>query len=302
MAYFYRSLLYQTHPYDYKDIKTNAYAYDHTFLNGIPIYVLIIVVSILFVINLYLQNNYLNNYQPNNSNYIYSTKHSNPITANLTNEKTIQYPVIKTKINKESNGIPYPLEETQPNTARITIPNVGTIDIDNSLEIQNEAWRQAVESYTKDIGAVIPEEMQSDITIQQKGLDKYCRIIVMTIYGERGDYEPLISNYTATKEEMNEISRITKPEIIKISSFIPGMKILEIYPPRLENINGMTALVLNYRRQLNDNPPVLVWEYRFQHNDRLVILSMSYRETETNEWKPIFENCLKSFRITNIIT
>jgi len=79
------------------------------------------------------------------------------------------------------------------------------------------------------------------------------------------------------------------------------MKLLEWYPARLETINGMTAIVCTYRRQLEDHPPVLVWVYCFENNDRLVILTMSYRENETQIWKPLFEKSLSSFRITNII-
>ncbi|NLD46961.1 MAG: DUF2628 domain-containing protein [Clostridiaceae bacterium] len=198
--------------------------------------------------------------------------------------------------------IPYPLEQPEPEMSRVTIPDVGTIDIDNSLEVQNEAWGQAVESYKNDLGYVKPEGVQQNIVIQQKGLDKYCRIIVTTLYGEIGDFEPLISNYTATKDEIDYVSQTVKQATIQDLSYISGMKLLEWYPPRLETLNGMTAIVFSYRRQLDENPPVLVWEYRFQNNDRLEILTMSYRETEATEWKPIFEKSLKSFRITNIIS
>ena len=57
---------------------------------------------------------------------------------------------------------------------------------------------------------------------------------------------------------------------------------------------------MSYKRQLQDKPFVLVNIYQFHNNDRMHTLILSYRVSECTEWKPTFENILKSYRITNI--
>lgn len=201
--------------------------------------------------------------------------------------------------NEAKDTIPWDLPPLTYDMSRINIPDVGSIDIPNNMEVQNEAWRQSSEALLKETG--VQTENSEDFIIQQKGLEKYCRIIVSTHVGQRGDYEKLSENFKATKEELALLSELGRRDHTEVLNKIPGMKILEWYPPRIETINGMTAIVFSYRRQLNDNSPVLVWEYQFQNYDRLHILTLSYRENETVIWKQLFEQCLQSFRITNIM-
>lgn len=206
-------------------------------------------------------------------------------------------------VNKKERSeitLPLYLPPVSSNMSRVVIPQVGTIDIDNSMEVQNEAWRQSVMAYKNELGIDQSAANTSNIVIQQKGLENYCRIIVETITGNEGDYEKLTNNYTATKNELDSVSQTCKNNTIEELNRIPNMRILEWYPARLETINGMTALVISYRRQLGDNPPVLVWEYRFQNYDRLIMLHVSYREIETDIWKPIISKSMSKFRITNI--
>lgn len=204
----------------------------------------------------------------------------------------------KENIKTINTAIPLKLPPVSSDMARVTIPEIGTIDIADNMEVQNEAWRQSVESYKKDMG--IQPSSNANIVIKQKGLDKYCRIIVETIMGKPGDYTKLTENYTATQEELSYYSKTVKNGIEEGFKSNADMKLLEWYLPRLETINGMTAAVNSYKRQLGENPPVLVWQYMFQNYDRLIILTLSYRENETEIWKPLFSQSLNSFRITNI--
>ncbi|MGE5391579.1 MAG: hypothetical protein ACM3PE_11015 [Deltaproteobacteria bacterium] len=194
--------------------------------------------------------------------------------------------------------IPLPLSSPEIGYARLVIPDVGTLDIPDTMQPQTKDSKQAV----KAVGEIMKLPMNSDgFVVMQKGLDHYSRIMVDVYKGTPGDYAKLYVNYIATKDEIDTISETNKKAATKDLQ-LTGSRLLDWYTPKVENINGMTALVFNYRRQMGNNPPVVVWEYRFSNYDRLVVLIQSYRESEKELWDESFKKSLKSFRITNIIT
>jgi hypothetical protein len=186
---------------------------------------------------------------------------------------------------------------------RIHIPDVGTIDIPPTMEVQGSTLTELSKEYTKEL---IPQSDSSEsgrVTIQQKGLNDldpeaakfYVRIMVVTNIGNRGDFETLNSRYGVTKDELREISILFRTQVEN-----QFMRILQWDAPSVELINGMQAMRLSYRRQMKDNPPVRVATYIFQNYDRMHQLTMSYRESERNRWLSDFPTILSSFRITNI--
>ena len=196
-------------------------------------------------------------------------------------------------------NIPYPLSPVSSDMIRYNIPQIGSVDLPSTMELQGEANMQSLEAYEKAVG--LPVSDKSFFSARQKDGDKYCRVIVESIPGKTGEYAKLTQNFTATDAELATLSQQTMGAMRSQIEQVPGNRMLEWAPPYVDNINGMTAIVFNYRRQLADNPPVLVWEYRFQNFDRLVILTMSYRETEKAYWQPLLDRSLDTFRITNII-
>jgi len=200
-------------------------------------------------------------------------------------------------VNDVTN-IPLPLSSPDIGYSRLEIPDVGTIDIPDTMQPQTKDSKQAV----KAVGEIMNLPTKSDgFVVMQKGLDHYSRIMVDVYKGTPGDYVKLNVNYNATKDEISTISETNKKATAKDLP-LTGSRLLDWYTPKVENINGMTALVFNYRRQMGNRPPVVVWEYRFSNYDRLVVLTQSYRESEKELWDKSFKKSLKSFRITNIIT
>ena len=65
----------------------------------------------------------------------------------------------------------------------------------------------------------------------------------------------------------------------------------------IKEVNGMYPLVHTYKRQLNDNPVVLVQNYMFQNYDMIHYLVFSYRVEDEEECKDIYEKILASFRL-----
>jgi len=149
--------------------------------------------------------------------------------------------------------------------------------------------------------------MSGTIIIQQKGLNEldpiafssYVRIVLETDVGNSGDFESLNSRFTATPDELHEISTLMRAPVEGKVENQSG-KILQWDVPSLALINGMQAIRVSYRRQYQDNPPVRVKTYMFQNGDRVHCLDMSYRETERGRWLPDFPVILSSFRITNV--
>lgn len=196
-------------------------------------------------------------------------------------------------------NIPYPLSPVASDMTRHSINQIGSMDLPNSMELQSEADMQSLEAYEEAVG--VPVSNKNFFSAKPKDNDKYCRVIIESIPGNPGEYAKLTQNFTTTDAELATLSQQTMGPMRSQIEQVPGNRMLDWMPPRVENINGMTAIVFNYRRQLADNPPVLVWEYRFQNYDRLIILTMSYRETEKAYWQPLLDRSLDTFRITNII-
>ena len=252
-----------------------------------------------------------NNFAEPNSNKPKNIDFKVIVTILLTISLFLTYKISNLKSNTEisaisvdgsqiAESIPRSLPPTSPQTQRITIPDVGSIDIPDSMEITNEAWNQnAVEYLYNSTGMNLPPNYKQNVVVKQKGLDNYARIMFTSVISKPGDYAKLNDHFTATSEELNEISNTAKPQTMEDLAKV-GNRLLDWYPPRVEEVNGMTAVVMSYRRQLNNNPPVLVWEYRFQNNDRLNILTLSFRQDESDLWTRVFEKSLVSFRITDI--
>ena len=189
---------------------------------------------------------------------------------------------------------------------RVKIPEVGTIDIPPSMEVQGGKYARLNQAFKKSFLKGSTGSTAGRITIQPKGLNafdpaainSYVRVMVTTDAGDAGDFESLNSKFEATADELLGISTFFRTQA---ENAFKNTKILQWDAPSLELVNGMQAIRLGYRRQLRGAPPVKVTAYIFQNYDRTHMLTMSYRESERSQWLSDFPGILKSFRITNII-
>lgn len=202
-------------------------------------------------------------------------------------------------------GFPQRLtNSTLPNNwKRIYIKNVGNFDLPPTMEIQSGLYKEFSDESRKIRGYDAPT-----IIAQQKGLNdfgkegfaKYSRVILETDIGTSGAYEKL--NFDFSTIPQSEIAKLsnTYKEQYKQSFINTDFKIIEWFPLKIEKINGMSCIHICYKRQLSNNPLVIVNTYIFQNYDRMHTLTLSYRISETDYWKDDFALILKSFRITNI--
>ena len=192
---------------------------------------------------------------------------------------------------------------------RLRIENVGSIDYPSDfLELQSGDYREFVEEFY-----LVYEIPSSDFTLQQVGLnelepsafDEYRRVIFKTSYLNPGE-EVFRANekYTMSQQELAEIqnewaSQLSQEYAEQRSEGLGDNRIIDPGSVEIVEINGMFPLVWAYKRQLNDNPVVLVKQYVFLNYDKIHSLTFSHRVVDEEECRDIYEKILYSFRLQN---
>ncbi len=199
---------------------------------------------------------------------------------------------------------PTPTQEIEDGWIRIVIKDVGSIDYPTDfLELQSEEYRN-IAGYPQ-----ILELDKPDFTLQQTGLnellpsalEEYRRVILMTEY--LNPWEEVFranEKYTMSQEELAELeNQIVDGLIQEFEMFetMGGMKLVEFVSLEIKEVNGMFPFVYAYKRQLNDNPVVLVEIYMFQNYDKIHHLSFSCRVMDEVECRDIYDKILASFRL-----
>ena len=153
--------------------------------------------------------------------------------------------------------------------------------------------------------------VKSDFTLQQVGLnelspaafDEYRRVIFKTFYLNPGE-EVFRANekYTLSRQELAEIQNKWTNQLHEGYADLNSMglgdnKIIDSGSLEIVEVNGMFPLVWTYKRQLNDNPAVLVKQYVFWNYDKEYYLSFSYRVVDEEECREIYNRILNSFKL-----
>ncbi len=189
---------------------------------------------------------------------------------------------------------------------RLNIKDIGSFEYPTDfLELQSGDYELAVEVF-----AQILELPITDFTLQQVGLneflpsafDEYRRVIFLTFYLNPGDETfRAKEEYIMSQEELDELEQQLKDDLVQgfemFKTVGSEMKLVESVSLEIKEVNGMFPLVHTYKRQLNDNPVVLVQVYMFPNYDREHYLSFSYRVIDEEESRDIYDKILDSFRL-----
>ena len=197
-----------------------------------------------------------------------------------------------------------PIEE---GWVRLRIQDVGSIDYPTDfLELQSKDYRDIARETSQVLGLG-----KSDFTLQQGGLnelkpsafEEYRRVILHTFYLNPGE-EVFRANekYTMSQEELaelqNEFIDQLRQEYARLQSMgLGNNKIVDSGSIEIMEVNGMFPLVYTCKRQLGDNPIVLVRTYLFWNYDKEHHLSFSHRVEDEEECRDIYEKILYSFRL-----
>jgi len=199
---------------------------------------------------------------------------------------------------------------TEEGWVRIIIKDVGSIDYPTDfLELQSGEYRETAEEALLDESQIIIIG-KSDFTLQQAGLnemkpsafDKYNRVMLKTVYLSQGE-EVFRANekYIWSQEELKDLENQLIDELLQESATLrtAGLeeKLVESVSLEVKEVNGMFPIVYTYKRQLNDNPVVLVSHYILQNYDKIHHLYFSYRVIDEEECRDVYEKILYSFRL-----
>lgn len=190
----------------------------------------------------------------------------------------------------------------------VSIPGLCTFQIPPTVEIQKGTYKRITDQFQKVILEI--DESPDRVVVQPKGINdfdpvalkKYCRIIVETRRGTKGDYakldEPLSVSEAELKEFDKELRNQTEQQTVSILN-AKGVKmtILSWQPAKITRVNGVDALVITYTRSINDAPSVLVQVYMMiQNNDVMHTIAISYRESEKDIWADDLGRVINTFK------
>lgn len=209
---------------------------------------------------------------------------------------------------KESNKIklPLPINEPQDGWQRVNINDKGSIDLPPEMEIQGEEFKLMAKSLNSYHSRVYDIEIsESELVFQPKGvndkdkvsLSKYVRVMFESNQGNPGDYQKLSEEIIVNSTELLDLNNELRLQFIEEFKKTP-IRIIEWYPIQIVEVNGMSALLISYKRQLGDKPYVHVDSYKFFDYDKIHSLTLSYRISEKELWQHKLNLILKSFRIT----
>jgi hypothetical protein len=188
----------------------------------------------------------------------------------------------------------------------VSIPEICTYQIPPTVEIQKGTYKQINDQNRKMIFEI---NVSSDrVVAQPKGINdfdltalkKYCRIIVETTRGTKGDYAKLDEPLLASEAEMKEIDKEIKNQSDQLAAIWDAngvkMTILSWQSAKIISIKGVDVLMWTFTRSMNDSPPVLVQMYIIQNNDLMHSIAISYRESEKDIWVDDLGKVINTFK------
>jgi hypothetical protein len=183
----------------------------------------------------------------------------------------------------------------------ILIPGICSFQIPPTIEIQKGTYKEVMDKVQK---AILKIDQSPDRVIAQpKGINdfdpialaRYCRVMVETEKGSKGDYLKLSEPLVASEAELRDIDKQMKNQVQAPSKDIK-MTVLSWQPSKIIRVNGVHALLITYTRSVNDAPPVLVRMYMIQNDDALHKISISYRESEKHLWAADLNKVIDTFK------
>jgi hypothetical protein len=187
----------------------------------------------------------------------------------------------------------------------VSIPGICTYQIPPTVEIQKGMYKEMMTQARQ----ILEISTSPDhVVAQPKGINdfdpialkRYCRIIVESEKGAKGEYLKLGNRLIASAEELREIDKIFKSgaqqQMAQLTS--RGMKsaLVSWQPTKIVRINGVDAFLTTYTRIVNDDAPALVRMYMIQNNDAMHTIIISYREAASYLWADDLNRVIGTFK------
>jgi hypothetical protein len=188
----------------------------------------------------------------------------------------------------------------------VSVPGICTYQIPPTVEIQQGTYKRFNDQFRKTVLEI--ETSPDRVVAQPKGINdldslalkRYCRIIVETDRGAKGDHVKLDEPLALSTAELTELDKQleARNRQAAVLSTSKGMKMVVLCwrPAKLVRVNGVDAIMTTYSRSMNDAPPVLVRMYMIQNNDYLHTITISYREEERELWSDDLGKVVHTFK------
>ncbi|MFZ2897074.1 MAG: hypothetical protein WA004_00535 [Saprospiraceae bacterium] len=193
-------------------------------------------------------------------------------------------------------------EAIKPGWYRIEITGIGTLDVPNSLEIQDGRYQEAFQSSLKE---TMEKEWkikynEPNITIQLSGTNNletstYVRFVLQTQFAQKGTFKKLHQPpFSSAEEHLNFEQGIRA----KFEGMIEGspIKITKWEPLEVVEIKNMKAKKIEYERRIGDGQPSIVQIYQIQNSDRQYTITITIPRSELKQWQPVLMEVLSSFQ------
>jgi hypothetical protein len=181
----------------------------------------------------------------------------------------------------------------------ISIPGVCCFQAPKTLEIKDGLQKEISDKLGKLMYGFTGDPDR--VTLQQKGLNdfdpaaykKYCRVLVETELAPEGELPRLGDDLDFTREELTELENDFKLGMSEQSM----IKIIDLFPLKIVNVNGIDAMLISYRRESTSEgkTPVIVKMYTFFNYNKIHRITLSYRESESAFWKEDLEKIIYTF-------
>lgn len=193
------------------------------------------------------------------------------------------------------------MSSAEPVWTKVKVPEFGVIEIPDVMEIQSKYIMNLVDKISEDVDAVIQGDR---VTIQQRGVNEkseealthFVRFIVVTQYGNAGDYIELSNPISITKNDLESFNEEVKGNVIKEYSKY-NLKIGYWRQASMGKIGSYDAIMFNYERSITNNKPVTVEKYWVPNNDRVHTIEIQYRTDEKGLWLPFLNKMKNSIQI-----
>jgi hypothetical protein len=187
----------------------------------------------------------------------------------------------------------------------VSIPGICTFQIPATVELQKGAYKKRMDRLYKNMEVDLTPDR---VVAQPKGINdfdpvalkRYCRIIVETERGSRGEFakldEPMVLSAAELKGMDTEIKNQLQQEVALLASNGMKMTILAWQGTKITRVNGVGALLTTYARSVDGASPALVRKYHIWNNDCVHLITISYRESESNLWEADLGNVIGTFK------
>lgn len=197
--------------------------------------------------------------------------------------------------------------EEQKDWTTIKISNIGSISYpDDVLEIQSGIYKKFADEAKK----IWEINTTNNIVLQQKGvnefsessLDDYTRLIFDAVESNDEILPNIYQNPEFSHDELLEYQKILEEEAITTMKQLDkttggNHKFIESISTTIEEINNMYPIVYTFKRQLNDNPIVLVKMYMFIKHNKIYVITISYRLEDEDKYSKLYDGILNTLII-----